>query len=177
MSYLRNMTLNISRFDVVELARLTIESLESLAREHNITLRFKNPNERPVFVEADRGKIQQVFTNLFLNSINYGKESGETRVRFYDMEDNILIEVADDGIGIAQNHLPRVFERFYRVDKSRSRNEGGSGLGLAICQRIVKAHKGSIEVQSEMGQGTRFLITLPVEGSDDCQRERAAHRR
>ncbi|MCC6599661.1 MAG: sensor histidine kinase [Crocinitomicaceae bacterium] len=160
-----NIPLQLSRFDIVELARKTIDSLEGLAREHNITLRFKNPNERPVLVEADMRKIEQVFTNLFLNSINYGKEGGETRVRFYDMEDNILIEVADDGIGIAQNHLPRVFERFYRVDKSRSRNEGGSGLGLAICKHIIETHNQSISVRSAEEIGSTFSFTLKKAGS------------
>lgn len=155
-----NVLLQISRFDIIELARTTIESLDHVARENKITLRIKNPNEKSIFVNADRIRIQQVFTNLFVNSINYGKENGETRVRFYDMADNILIEVADDGIGIAKNHLPRIFERFYRVDKSRSRNEGGSGLGLAICKHIIEMHDQTISVRSSEEIGSTFAFTL-----------------
>ncbi|MFM9006609.1 MAG: sensor histidine kinase, partial [Flavobacteriales bacterium] len=111
-------------------------------------------------VNADRKRIQQVIVNLLMNSISYGKENGETRVRFYDMDDNVLVEIADDGLGIAMEHLPRLFERFYRVDKSRSRNEGGSGLGLAICKHIVDSHNQSISVRSTEGVGSTFAFTL-----------------
>jgi two-component system phosphate regulon sensor histidine kinase PhoR len=123
-------------------------------------LRLKNLNEKSIWVEADEKRIQQVFTNLLVNSINYGKDGGETRIRFYDMDDNILIEVADNGLGIAKEHLPRIFERFYRVDKSRSRNEGGSGLGLAICKHIIEAHKQTISVRSTEAIGSTFAFTL-----------------
>jgi two-component system, OmpR family, phosphate regulon sensor histidine kinase PhoR len=101
-----------------------------------------------------------VFVNLVVNSINYGKEKGETRLRFYDMSDNILIEVADNGIGIAKQHLSRLFERFYRVDKSRSRHEGGSGLGLAICKHIIENHGQTISVRSTEEVGSTFSFTL-----------------
>lgn len=149
-----------TKFDIVDLARRMMDSLDRQAREKNITLRLKNPNEKPIWVEADEKKIQQVFTNLLVNSINYGKEGGETRIRFYDMDDNILIEVADNGLGIAKEHLSRIFERFYRVDKSRSRNEGGSGLGLAICKHIIEAHKQTISVRSSESVGSTFAFTL-----------------
>jgi two-component system phosphate regulon sensor histidine kinase PhoR len=86
-------------------------------------------------------------------------------MRFYDMDDNLLIEIADDGLGIAMEHLPRIFERFYRVDKSRSRNEGGSGLGLAICKHIVDSHNQSISVRSTEGVGSTFAFTLKKAGS------------
>jgi two-component system, OmpR family, phosphate regulon sensor histidine kinase PhoR len=155
-----NIPLEISRFDVVALARETIEMLEPQAKEKNIVLRIRNANEKPIYVEADRKRIQQVFVNLLVNSISYGKDNGETRVRFYDMGDNLLIEIADDGIGIAIEHLPRIFERFYRVDKSRSRNEGGSGLGLAICKHIVDSHNQSISVRSTENVGSTFSFTL-----------------
>jgi two-component system, OmpR family, phosphate regulon sensor histidine kinase PhoR len=155
-----NMPLELTRFDVVELARKTIDSLDHLAREKNISLRIKNPNERSIFVEADKGRVSQVFTNLLVNSISYGKVNGETTIRFYDMSDNILIEVVDDGIGIAKTHLPRIFERFYRVDKSRSRNEGGSGLGLAICKHIIESHNQTISVRSTEEIGSTFAFTL-----------------
>lgn len=152
--------LQISRFDIVEVARQMMDSLDQQAREKNITLRFKNANEKPIWVEADEKRIKQVLTNLLINSINYGKRDGETRIRFYDMDDNILIEVADNGLGIAKEHLPRVFERFYRVDKSRSRNEGGSGLGLAICKHIIESHKQTISVRSSEDVGSTFAFTL-----------------
>jgi two-component system phosphate regulon sensor histidine kinase PhoR len=155
-----NMQLEWNKFDVVELIRQTIEMLEQSAAERSITLRLGNAAEKPIWVFADRKRIQQVFINLLNNSISYGKENGETRIRFYDMDDNVLVEIADDGLGIAKEHLPRLFERFYRVDKSRSRNEGGSGLGLAICKHIVESHNQSISVRSTEGVGSTFAFTL-----------------
>lgn len=155
-----NMELEWSKFDVVELIKQTIELLERSASDRSITLRLGNLAEKPIWVNADRKRIQQVIVNLLMNSISYGKENGETRVRFYDMDDNVLVEIADDGLGIAMEHLPRIFERFYRVDKSRSRNEGGSGLGLAICKHIVDSHNQSISVRSTEGVGSTFAFTL-----------------
>lgn len=155
-----NMPLNVSKFDIVELAKKTIESLEVRAAEKDVKLKLRNTNEKPIYVEADKSRIQQVFENLFLNSINYGKQHGETIIRFYDMSENTLIEVADNEIGMSQEHLPRVFERFYRVDKSRSRNEGGSGLGLAICKHIIESHNQTISVRSTPGMGSTFSFTL-----------------
>ena len=155
-----NMELEWSKFDVVELIKQTIELLERAASDRNITLRLGNMAEKPILVNADRKRIQQVIVNLLMNSVSYGKENGETRVRFYDMDDNVLVEIADDGLGIAMEHLPRIFERFYRVDKSRSRNEGGSGLGLAICKHIVESHNQSISVRSTEGVGSTFAFTL-----------------
>lgn len=155
-----NMQLELVKFDVVELVKQTIELLEGPAADREITLRLGNPTEKPIVVLADRKRVQQVFVNLLMNSVSYGKDNGETRVRFYDMDDNVLIEIADDGLGIAKEHLPRIFERFYRVDKSRSRNEGGSGLGLAICKHIVDSHNQSISVRSTEGVGSTFAFTL-----------------
>jgi two-component system, OmpR family, phosphate regulon sensor histidine kinase PhoR len=155
-----NMQLEVSKFDVVELTKQTIELLENQAQERSITLRLGQAAEKPIWVMADRKRIQQVFVNLLVNSVVYGREGGETKVRYYDMDDNVLIEIADDGLGIAMEHLPRIFERFYRVDKSRSRNEGGSGLGLAICKHIVDSHNQSISVRSTEGVGSTFAFTL-----------------
>jgi len=155
-----NMPLELSRFDVVQLAKDTVDMLEPQAIDRQVSLKLRNNNEKPIFVEADMKRIQQVFVNLLMNSIAYGKELGETRIRFYDMDDNVLIEIADDGMGIAMEHLPRLFERFYRVDKSRSRNEGGSGLGLAICKHIIDSHNQSISVRSTEGVGSTFAFTL-----------------
>ena len=108
----------------------------------------------------DAAKLVQVLTNPIVNSINYGNEGGQTVVRYYDAEDSILVEVADTGIGIREEHLPRVFERFYRVDKSRSRHAGGSGLGLAICKHIIETHGQTINVRSTYGEGSTFSFTL-----------------
>jgi len=155
-----NMTLQITRFDVVALARTCIEQLEQTAQTRNIRLRLRMSKEAPIMVEADEKRIAQVFTNLLVNSVNYGKEGGESIVHFFDMGDNVLVEIADNGIGISLEHLPRVFERFYRVDKSRSRHEGGSGLGLAICKHILDAHHQNISVRSTENVGSTFSFTL-----------------
>lgn len=154
------MDLHVTRTNVVLLAEEVIESLEMKAREKNISLGFNKPYDRPIWVNCDEGKIAQVLTNLLVNAINYGKEGGKAHVRFFDMDKNILVEVADDGLGIAQEHLPRLFERFYRVDKSRSRHAGGSGLGLAIVKHIIEAHKQTINVRSTEDVGTTFAFTL-----------------
>ena len=113
-----------------------------------------------VMVKGDAAKLVQVLTNLIVNSINYGKEGGRTEVRYYDADDTVLVEVADSGIGIREEDLPRVFERFYRVDKSRSRHAGGSGLGLAICKHIIETHGQTINVRSTYGKGSTFSFTL-----------------
>ena len=111
-------------------------------------------------VKGDASKLVQVLTNLIVNSINYGKEGGHTEVRYYDADDSVLVEVADTGIGIRESDLPRVFERFYRVDKSRSRHAGGSGLGLAIVKHILESHGQTISVRSTYGEGSTFSFTL-----------------
>ena len=95
-----------------------------------------------------------------MNAIHYGKKGGFCKVRFFNMSENVLVEVSDDGIGVEAEHLPRLFERFYRVDKSRSRHEGGTGLGLAICKHIIESHGQSISVRSVVDKGTTFSFTL-----------------
>ena len=109
---------------------------------------------------ADRDRIRQVLTNLIANSIRYGNENGRTTVGVYDMDKNILVEVSDNGIGIAEEHLPRLFERFYRVDQSRSRELGGTGLGLSIVKHILEAHGQTVNVRSALGAGSTFGFTL-----------------
>ena len=111
-------------------------------------------------VIGDAKKIEQIITNLVSNSLRYGKEGGETQVRFYDMDEQMLVEIADDGIGMSEEHLPRIFERFYRVDKSRSRNAGGSGLGLSIVKHIIEAHGQTISVRSTPEKGSTFAFTM-----------------
>ncbi len=108
-------------------------------------------------------KVRQVLVNLIINAIKYGKKGGEISIGFFDMDKNILTEISDDGVGIAEEHLPRLFERFYRTDKGRSRDQGGSGLGLAIVKHIIEAHKQTINVRSTVGVGSTFGFTLKKE--------------
>lgn len=154
------MQLRLEKINIIELVRDTFNSLEFQAKKRKINLDFDKKYEKPIFVRADYGKIQQVIVNLIVNSINYGKEKGYTKVKFFDMDENILIEIEDNGIGISKEHLPRLFERFYRVDKSRARNHGGTGLGLAIVKHLIDAHKQTINARSEEGTGSTFSFTL-----------------
>ena len=147
-------------FDIHELFRDVFESAELRAIEMNIQMAFKDGSKDAVFVFADKERIRQVVNNLIVNSIKYGRKGGNTMVGFYDMDENILVEITDNGIGIDPVHLPRVFERFYRVDKSRSRDQGGTGLGLAIVKHIIEAHGQNINVRSSFGIGTTFTFTL-----------------
>ncbi|MGB1033105.1 MAG: sensor histidine kinase, partial [Flavobacteriales bacterium] len=149
-----------SKFDVVELAKEVIESVERKAKNADIKLLLKNVNEKGIMVKADRSQIEQVLTNLLVNSIKYGKSDGKTIFSFYDMDDTILVELADNGIGISEGDLPRIFERFYRVDKSRNRHAGGSGLGLSIVKHIIDAHNQTINVRSTADVGSTFSFTL-----------------
>lgn len=156
-----NLDIELVPFDLLDIVRETIESLEPKAKRNNIELRItKGMDGSKVMVLGDAAKLVQVLTNLIVNSINYGTEGGRTEVRYYDAEDSILVEVADTGIGIREEDLPRVFERFYRVDKSRSRHAGGSGLGLAICKHIIETHGQTINVRSTYGEGSTFSFTL-----------------
>lgn len=148
------------RFDLVQLVREIIDSLEIKADKRSISLEMARSKDTPIYVRGDRAKISQVLVNLIVNSINYGRENGSTIVSFSDMFDHILVEVSDDGIGIEENDLKRIFERFFRVDKSRSRESGGTGLGLAIVKHIIEAHKQTINVRSRYGEGTTFAFTL-----------------
>jgi two-component system phosphate regulon sensor histidine kinase PhoR len=149
-----------SRFDMQSLTREVFEFLEDNAKVNNIKLFFGNDTISPFWVYADRFRIRQVMVNLVDNSIKYGRHSGRTKVSFYDMDENYLIEISDNGIGIEERHIPRLFERFYRVDKHRSRVEGGTGLGLAIVKHIIEAHEQSVNVRSSPKIGSTFSFTL-----------------
>lgn len=152
------LTLNYSDFDLTRLINEVFESQELRARDKGIKLIMSS--DKPVFVHADKEQIDHLCTNLIVNSINYGKDYGKTEVSFLNMGDNILVEITDNGIGIPKDDIPRVFERFYRVDKSRSRNSGGTGLGLAIVKHIIEAHNQTINVRSALNEGTSFAFTL-----------------
>jgi len=151
--------LEYSSFDIKELVIEVFEELEINAKEKNITLGFAKDFD-PVIVKADKTKIGQVLMNLINNSILYGNENGDTQVRFYIMDNIVTIEVSDDGPGIPEDEVPRLFERFYRVEKSRNRNEGGSGIGLAIAKHFVEAHGQTINVRSTVGLGSTFTFSL-----------------
>ena len=152
--------LDIQVFDIKDLTEEVFEELEIKAQEKNISLDFKIGASQGFEVSADRETIRQALVNLLHNSIKYGKEGGKTRVGFYDMDKHVLVEVADNGIGISEKHIDHVFDRFYRVDKSRSRTQGGSGLGLAIVKHIMEAHKQTINVRSSPNLGSTFGFTL-----------------
>ena len=152
--------LDTSVIDIVALAKEVMDLLETKSKKKGIRLFFREEYSKPVFVKADKERIRQVLINLIDNSIKYGNENGKTKVSFFDMDENILVEITDDGIGIEPKDLPRIFERFFRVDKSRSRDQGGSGLGLAIVKHILEAHQQTIHVRSTPGVGTTFAFTL-----------------
>lgn len=147
-------------FDIHQLVKDVYDSMELKAEKKNFSLSIKKESDKPFFVNADKEKIRQVITNLVDNAIKYGNDSGRVVASFYDMDDNILTEITDNGIGIPEEHLPRLFERFYRVDKHRSREQGGTGLGLAIVKHILEAHQQTINVRSTKGVGTTFAFTL-----------------
>ena len=147
-------------FDIAGLIKEVIELLEIKAHKKKIKLRLRADPDKPIYVEGDKERIRQVLINLIDNSIKYGNEEGKTKICIFDMDENFLIEITDNGIGIEAKDIPRLFERFYRVDKSRSREQGGSGLGLAIVKHIIEAHNQTINVRSTVGVGTTFAFTL-----------------
>jgi len=152
--------INYQKFDFVVLAKEVMENLEDNAKNKNIKLSFKEKYTSPAYVKADREKIRQVMINLVQNSLKYGKTDGSTAIKIFELHDQYLIEVTDDGIGIEEKHLARLFERFYRIDSHRSREEGGTGLGLAIVKHILEAHQQIISVRSTLQIGTTFAFTL-----------------
>jgi two-component system, OmpR family, phosphate regulon sensor histidine kinase PhoR len=152
--------LDLDSFDIAALVKDVYASLENLAAKKNISLELARKYEKPIYVIADKFRVRQVLANLIMNSIKYGKDNGSTIVSLSYLNDDVLIEVGDDGGGIDQKHLPRIFERFYRIDKGRSREQGGTGLGLAIVKHIIEAHNKSIRVESTPGKGTTFTFSL-----------------
>jgi two-component system phosphate regulon sensor histidine kinase PhoR len=147
-------------FDLLELTREVVEFLEMKAEEFKAEITIRSPF-RTIKVLADKRRVRQVLINLIDNAIKYGnQENNLIKISFYDFHDNYLVEVSDNGIGIPEENLPRIFERFFRTDFSRSREKGGSGLGLAIVKHIIEAHQQTITVRSEYGKGTTFSFTL-----------------
>ena len=156
-----DVNLELSSFDIVELVQSSFDLLEMTADKKNIILMFDRKYNRAVNVFADQEKIQQVLSNLVMNSIKYGKENGTTEVTIEDLvDDKIIVRIRDNGEGIEKHNISRLFERFFRVDKSGARSEGGSGLGLSIVKHIIEAHGEKIYVDSEFGKGSEFSFTL-----------------
>ncbi|MDG5490369.1 cell wall metabolism sensor histidine kinase WalK [Psychroserpens sp. SPM9] len=156
-----DLRLNIETFDIVELVESVFDLLEMKASKKKISLIFDMDYNEPILVSADKERIQQVLTNLIVNSIKYGEEKGTTEVSIENLIKNkVIVRVTDNGEGISKSNLPRLFERFFRVDKSGSRKEGGSGLGLSIVKHIIEAHEEKIYVESEIDVGSEFSFTL-----------------
>lgn len=152
--------LDVQRMNICEVIEEVMESMDMQADLYDINLNIKTGCDKPRYVMADRDRIRQVLVNLISNAIKYGNDGGETKISVYDMDENILVEVTDNGIGMDEKDLKRIFERFYRVDKSRSRDQGGTGLGLAIVKHIIEAHGQTINTRSKLGLGTTIGFTL-----------------
>ena len=154
-------TLEYTEFNIVDLIQNVFDMLEMQADKKNIILMFDRKYSKAIRVHADKEKIQQVLINLVMNSIKYGKENGTTEVTIEDLVKNkVIVRIRDNGEGIEKHHIPRLFERFYRVDKSGARSEGGSGLGLSIVKHIIEGHDEKIYIESDFGNGSECSFTL-----------------
>jgi two-component system phosphate regulon sensor histidine kinase PhoR len=155
------MNLDLSKFNIVDVIQNVFDLLEMNADKKNIILMFDRKYNKDINVFADKDKIQQVVTNLVMNSIKYGKENGTTEVTIEHLVDSkLIVRIRDNGEGIEKQYLSRVFERFFRVDKSGARTEGGSGLGLSIVKHIIEAHGENLYLESEFGKGSEFSFTI-----------------
>lgn len=154
-------TVDKSEFNIYNLIVNVFDLLEFESEKNKISLKLENINNPLIYVNADQERILQVLTNLIVNSIKYGSNNGYTEVKVEDYnKEKVIVRVIDNGEGIEEEHLPRLFERFYRIDKNRSRKKGGSGLGLSIVKHIIEAHQEEIFVESKIGKGTEFSFTL-----------------
>lgn len=152
--------MEMADFDIVVLIKDVIEQLEDKAAKRHTVIKLIANDSKKYIVHADKFRIQQVLVNLVVNAIKYGKDSGLVEIVLDKEKNHLQISVKDDGFGIAPEHLSRLFERFYRVDKSRSKEGGGTGLGLAIVEQIIEAHNSHIQVSSKVGKGTTFAFKL-----------------
>jgi two-component system phosphate regulon sensor histidine kinase PhoR len=155
-----DMHLEMEKFDIAALCKDIYFQLELAASKKNMVMLLSKKYDKPIFVVADKFRIRQVLVNLITNSIKYGIENGKIKINITNYENDVIIEIEDNGVGIEEKHLARLFERFYRIDKGRSREQGGTGLGLAIVKHILEAHHKSITVESKIGQGTKFTFSL-----------------
>ncbi|MFD2572434.1 sensor histidine kinase [Spirosoma soli] len=152
--------MNFGRVDLAQVTHEIFEQLEKITHAKHTSLRMKTPHPGPVWVKADPQRIMQVMTNLIENAVKYGNENGRVLVSLEEEKKHILVSVKDDGPGIPPEHLSRIFERFYRIEKSRSKDRGGTGLGLAIVKHILKSHNTKITVMSKLEKGTTFRFKL-----------------
>jgi two-component system, OmpR family, phosphate regulon sensor histidine kinase PhoR len=152
--------LHMKDFDLLELIDDVIDFMEMKIRKKENNVFLATEYERPVTVFADKEKVRQVLVNLIDNAIKYSEKGSRTKISLFDIDNHILVEITDNGIGIDESDIPRLFERFFRTDKARARKHGGSGLGLAIVKHIIEAHKQTIHVRSKPGVGTTFALTL-----------------
>ena len=153
--------MNTEVFNIIDLTQNVFDLLEMRSKKRNITLQFDKIYEFPIFVKADKERIEQVLINLIMNSVKYGKTNGITTVGIESYtEHQFIIKIIDNGEGIKQEHIPRLFERFYRVDQSRSREQGGSGLGLSIVKHIIEAHNETMLINSTFKEGSEFSFTV-----------------
>lgn len=157
------LSLRIKPIDPLALSKDIVESIEDIYTEKNVSLEIFKHYEKSFNVLIDKEFIRQVISNLLINAIHYNNEGGFVKIELFEMDKNILIEVTDNGVGIPPEDISHVFERFYRVDKSRSLNSGGSGLGLAIVKHIIEAHGQTVNVRSTVGVGTTIAFTLEKE--------------
>ena len=162
--------LEINEFNILTTIDNAFEMLEIQAQKNNITIKLDRKYNKPIMVIADEERIQQVITNLIMNSIKYGIDRGITEISINPLEENkILVRISDNGEGIDKEHLPRLFERFYRVEKTRNRKSGGSGLGLSIVKHIIDAHNEKIFVESQVNVGSEFSFSLTCVSPNDIE--------
>ncbi len=153
--------LKMGNYDIVKLSKNIVDAFEMKTKKAGHEIYFSNVYENSIHVNVDKEKIEQVLSNLIDNSIKYGsEENGKTKISFFDMDELVLVEVTDNGSGVSPEDIPRLFDRFFRTDKARTREQGGSGLGLAIVKHIINAHNQTINVRSSIGIGTTFAFTL-----------------
>ena len=156
------MNMNFERVDLMSVIEETVSAMKNRSKSAGMRITVKRPLRKTIMVMADKDRLAQIFINLLNNSIRYGKENGNIWIDVLNIEGQLWVEFKDDGIGISNEHLPRLFERFYRVGSSRSRHKGGSGLGLSIVKHIIDAHDQTITVSSREGEGTVFTFTLQI---------------
>ena len=168
----RQVTMNISQVNINDLLEIILKRVRPLAMQRDIEMTLVS--EREVTAEIDEVKMTMVFTNLIENAVKYNKDHGKVKVTVNSDHKNVIVTVEDTGIGIPEESIGRIYERFYRVDKSRSREIGGTGLGLSITKSAILLHKGQIDVESKENVGTKFTVTIPIKHSPDQMPSRAS---
>ena len=164
----KDINVKIERINLLNLCKTVISGLEPLAAKQNVTINLSGDD---VEINGAELIVEEIIHNLVKNAVKYNRPGGTVTVQVFKNDQEANITISDTGIGIAEENLPRLFERFYRVDKGRSRQMGGTGLGLAIVKHIVRSMNGEIEVHSKLGEGTEFLITLPLAPKENPEKD------